>query len=158
MPAEEKKGAVLGELEARLTDCLEKGAMFEADILENIKAALPAEIADAIPKPPLPMASEPEPVAETDEVEADIEYTSESVAAEKTSAELSGIENEVATLRENLSAMRSNLSPSRENMLKLNLQEARDRLDRLLQEVSSSELSDIVSEARELLREVDAEL
>lgn len=73
-------------------------------------------------------------------------------------AEMTGIESEVATLKENLSALRANLSPSRENMLKLNLRESRDRLEGLLEEMTSSELDDVVSEARALLREVDAEL
>lgn len=155
---QEKKQVVLEEIEMRLTDCLERGATVEADILANLKAVLPQQIADAIPQPTLPSMSTVEPIPEVAEGETAVEYTSESVAASQTSAEMTGIESEVATLKANLSALRANLSPSRENMLKLNLRESRDRLEGLLKEMTSSELDDVVSEARALLQEVDAEL
>ena len=71
---------------------------------------------------------------------------------------MTGIEAEVTDLRVNLAALRANLSPARENMLKLNLRESKDRLEGLLEETTSSELDDVVSEARALIREVEAEL
>lgn len=72
------------EIESRLTDCLERGATIEADILANLKAVLPKQIADSIPEPTLPSMSTVEATPEVVEAEPVVEYTSESVAASQT--------------------------------------------------------------------------
>ena len=64
-----------------MADCLERGATLEVDILSNIKAVLPQQIADAIPEPTLPPMSTTKAAAEVVEEEPVVEYTSESVAA-----------------------------------------------------------------------------
>lgn len=60
-PLEEKQAVVLREIEDTLVECLERGATVEADVLANVKANLPPEVAsivtDLVPEPPTASSS-----------------------------------------------------------------------------------------------------
>lgn len=156
-PAQEKGEVLLEEIETRIVDFLERGATVEADILSNIKAVLPEDLANIIPDAQTLVSSTSEPTSGVMEEEP-VTYTSASVAADQATAEKTGLQGALDNVKENLKALRANTTPSRQNMLKLNLRETKDQLDRLLREVSSSEVGEIVTEAKNLLAEAEAEL
>ncbi|GMH41523.1 hypothetical protein BSKO_09433 [Bryopsis sp. KO-2023] len=158
----EKQQILFNELETRLSECIERGAMVEADVFDSLKQVLPEDLANALPRsegfqPPPTIPSIPEI---PEEEEPEVTYTSESVSAEQESAAVTGIDEGMASVEDALAALRSNTSAARENMLKLNLKEARDRLSTLTQEVQMKDgiVAESVSRAKGLVAEADAEI
>lgn len=170
-PVEEKQQLVLQEVEDTLVTFLERGATVETDILSNIKLLLPPDVTkqldEFIPPPPNAQAAQ-QGYAEVVVVEEPpVIYTADSVLENQIAAEMTEIKGAVAALKATLEDVRSNTDPTRTSMLRLNLKEARDILQRRLQETapgiapagtgSDASLSAATREASVLLDEVDAQ-
>jgi len=162
-PVEEKQTVLFKELEETVCEFLEKGAGVETDILANVKTILPAEAAnmltELIPQPPV----KEEVIIPVQPVDVPVTvYQPEDVFQSQIASEVTEIKNAVTSLKAVLDDVRANTDPSRTNILRLNLREARDQLQRRLNEVAGSSAMDAsvsaaVREAGILLDEVNAQ-
>jgi len=148
-PISEKQDVLFQLAEVRVLELLERGADVEADVLANIKTALPIEVANIltefIPEPPSKQSIvqgdfSDIPPAGTADVPT-VTYGKADVAAIQISSQISEILLAVSGLKGALQEIKDNTDPAKSLMLKLNLREARDQLARRIQEVSSSEAS-----------------
>lgn len=172
-PLDEKRDVLLQEVEDTVVEFLERGTTIETDVLANVKAVLPPEVAQTIdsivPPPPTntvvtTATTTSTSVVQAEPIEPEVYYTSASVSVNQPAAEMSEIRDSVTSLKAALEAIKANTDPSQGSILKLNLKESRDRLSRRIQEVSPAtassqdpSLAAATREARVLLSEVDAE-
>lgn len=168
-PLEDKAAVLLKEVEDIMVDCLEKGAIVESDIVNNVKTVLPPDVASVIdeirPSPPnqqpftepMDMGMGPAPSSAPL-----VTYHQSDVQDSQIASEMTEIRAAVSALRAALDGVRTNTDIANTNMLRLTLKEARNILARRLEEVSPTTSSDATitaaaREARILLEEVDAQ-
>eukprot|EP00798_Chlamydomonas_sp_ICE-L_P023015 gene23015-30208_t len=172
-PMDEKSAVIFKEVENRVVECVEKGADVETEVLSNLKMILPAEAANVlselIPEQPgkaMGMSDMPSSSMDmsTNGMPADmpqVTYSGSDVMADRLVSEVTEIKTANSELNTILDQVRSNTDVAMTNVLLLSLKDARDQLQRRLDEVSPTSLNEpsvasAVREANILLDEINA--
>lgn len=165
-PMQEKQAVIAKEIEATVASLVERGVVAESEIVASLQQVLPEQFQQLIPSELRNVTPQSPAVTQQQAQEAFYEeppLSAEQMSISQSAEELAELRTAVLGVREALSDLRANTEPSRASVLKLNVRDARDSLQRRVHQISpetsarqGAPVKAATIEASSLLAEVDA--